>query len=83
MDGDDEIQDPDIHKTCETKVAAVKHMAEHLEQELSANNLQHVSRVVNKLDHLYTMLGDIESSRRKWRCDQTWKGSKPWTMFLQ
>jgi hypothetical protein len=82
-DGDDEIQDPDIRETCEMKVAAVKRMAEHLEQELSANNLQHVSRVVNNLDHLFTMLGDIESSRRKRRRDQTWKGSKSWTMFLQ
>ena len=82
-DGDDEIQDPDIRETCEMKVAAVKRMAEHLEQELSANNLQHVSRVVNNLDHLFTMLGDIESSRRKWLRDQTWKGSKSWTMFLQ
>jgi hypothetical protein len=82
-DGDDEVQDPDVRTTCSAKVAAVKRMAEHLEQELSANNLQHVSRVVNNMDRLFTMLDDIETTQRKRRRDQTWRGSTPWTMFLQ
>lgn len=82
-DGDDEVQDPDLRKTCYQQLAAVKRMTEHLEHELSANNLQHFSRVVNNMDTLFTMLDDIESTNRKRRRDQTWRGSKPWTMFLQ
>jgi hypothetical protein len=82
-DGDDETHDPDIRQNCELKVAALKRMADHLEQELSVNNLQHVSGVVNNMDRLFTMLDDIESARRKRRRDRTWRGSTPWTMFLQ
>ena len=81
--GDDEVEDPDIRQTCIQKVAAVKRMAEHLEQELSADNLQHVSRVVDNIDRLFIVMDDIETAQHKRRCQQTWQGPKPWTMFLQ
>jgi hypothetical protein len=64
-------------------VAALKRMAEHLEQELAVNNVEHVSRVVNNMGSVFTMLDDIESARRKRHRNRTWQGSTPWTMFLQ
>jgi hypothetical protein len=82
-DGDDELQDADVRKNCELKVAAVKRMAVHLEQELSANNVKHVSNVVDNMGRLFTVLEDIENAGRKRRRNQTWQGSKPWTMYLQ
>ena len=81
-EGDDEVEDPEIRQMCIQKVAAVKRMADHLEEKLSANNLQHVSSVVNTIGRLFTVMDDIETAERKRRRQQTWKGSKPWTMFL-
>ncbi|CAG8785302.1 10096_t:CDS:1, partial [Cetraspora pellucida] len=82
-DEDNNISDLDTCHVCELKVAAIRRMAEHLEQELTANNLHHVTRVVDNLDHLFTMLDDIETAQHRRLRSQTWRGSKPWTLFLQ
>lgn len=82
-DGDDEDLDPEMRQICESKVAAVKRMAEHLEQELAANNLRHVLQVVNNMNKLFIMLDNIETAKRKRYRNLTWRGSTPWTLFLQ
>ncbi|CAG8551498.1 4578_t:CDS:2 [Gigaspora margarita] len=64
-------------------VTAVKRMANHLEQELLANNLNHIIRVVNNMDKLFTILNDIETSQNRRKRDPTWHESTPWTLFLQ
>ncbi|CAG8634126.1 8043_t:CDS:2 [Cetraspora pellucida] len=43
IDEDDCLLDPDMCQICEQKVAAVRCMANHLEQELSVNNLNHIT----------------------------------------
>ncbi|CAG8693577.1 5777_t:CDS:1 [Acaulospora morrowiae] len=83
MDRDDEISNPEIRKTCVLKVAAIKCMIEYLEQELSVNNLRHVAGVVNNSNHLFTILNDIEKAWQRQLCEPTWRGSTPWTLFLQ
>ncbi|CAG8681377.1 13274_t:CDS:2, partial [Ambispora leptoticha] len=55
----------EIHHVCELKVAAIRHMTEHLEIELAANNLHHVMRVVDNTKHLFTILDDIETAQRR------------------
>ena len=65
MDGDNKTLDSEMHQACEFKVGAVKHMAEYLEQELSANNLRHIMQVVNNMNKLFTMLDDIEKIQCK------------------
>ncbi|CAG8754522.1 31831_t:CDS:1, partial [Racocetra persica] len=54
----------------------------HLEQELLANNLNHVMQVVNNMDKLFNILKDIEIAQNKRKCNPTWRGSTPWTLFL-
>ncbi|CAG8482712.1 693_t:CDS:1 [Ambispora leptoticha] len=71
----------EIHHICELKVA-VRCMTERLEIELAANNLHHIMRVVDNTNHLFTILDDIEIVQRRWLCDPTWRGSKPWTLFF-
>jgi hypothetical protein len=83
MGEDNEILDLEIRQVCELKVAAIRRMAEHLEQELTANNLRHVMRVVNNTSHLFTMLDDIEMAQRRQLGNSTWRKSTPWTLFLQ
>ncbi|CAG8746654.1 21501_t:CDS:2 [Cetraspora pellucida] len=78
----DEPFDPEMCWTCEQKVAAIKSMATHLKQELLANNLNHVTQVVNNIDKLFNMLKDIEIAQNKRKRDPTWHGSTPWTFFL-
>ncbi|KAF0517617.1 hypothetical protein F8M41_016883 [Gigaspora margarita] len=63
MGENDEVFDPEMHQTYEQKVEAVKRMADHLEQELVANNFNHITRVINNMDRLFTMLNDIETAQ--------------------
>ncbi|CAG8855660.1 33165_t:CDS:1, partial [Gigaspora margarita] len=83
MEGANDAFDSEMWQICEHKVAALKRMVNHLEQELSANNLNHVSRVVSNMDKVFKMLNDIETAQNRRRRNPTWKGSTPWTLYLQ
>ncbi|CAG8759021.1 446_t:CDS:2 [Gigaspora margarita] len=83
MGENDEVFDPEIRQTYEQKVEAVKHMADHFEQELAANNFNYITRVINNMDRLFTMLNDIETAQNQRRHNWTWRGSMPWTLYLQ
>ncbi|CAG8777600.1 8337_t:CDS:1, partial [Gigaspora margarita] len=65
-----------------SKICALQCLVEHLNNELSANNLQHVEGMVNIMKHIFTIINDIESSQCKCRHSETLKKSKPWTLFL-
>ncbi|KAF0457455.1 ATP-dependent DNA helicase pif1 [Gigaspora margarita] len=83
MGENDEVFDPEMRQTYEQKVEAVKRMADHLEQELAANNFNHITCVINNMDRLFTMLNDIETAQNRRRHNRTWRGSTPWTLYLQ
>ncbi|KAF0519156.1 ATP-dependent DNA helicase pif1 [Gigaspora margarita] len=54
----------------------------HLNIELTSNNLQHVEAVINNLGHAFIIITDIETAQNRRRRIPTWRGSKPWTLFL-
>ncbi|CAG8775897.1 18235_t:CDS:1, partial [Racocetra persica] len=72
MDQDEETFDSEIHRICEQKIAAIRCIAIYLEQELLANNLNHVTQVVDNMDKLFSMLSDIELAQNRKRRDSTW-----------
>ncbi|KAF0544535.1 hypothetical protein F8M41_002684 [Gigaspora margarita] len=83
MSENDEVFDPEMRQTYKQKVKAVKRMADHLEQELAANNFNYITRVINNMDRLFTMLNDIETAQNRRRHNRTWRGSTLWTLYLQ
>ena len=82
-DGDGESVEPEFRQQCELNVAMLGRLVEHLKEELAANNLRHVGNVISGVERALTIIDDIESTKRKLRREVTWRGSKPWTMFLQ
>ncbi|KAF0356993.1 ATP-dependent DNA helicase pif1 [Gigaspora margarita] len=66
----------------EPKVAALQRLVDHVNEEFSANNLQHVEAIINNLDRAFTILSDIEKEKNKKLRGTTWRGSKPWTIYL-
>lgn len=66
----------------EPKVAALQRLVDHVNEEFSANNLQHVEAIINNLDRAFTILSDIEKEKNKKLRGTTWRGSKPWTQYL-
>ncbi|CAG8644022.1 19648_t:CDS:2, partial [Gigaspora rosea] len=83
MDENEEVSDLEMTQICRQKVEAVRRMADHLEHELAANNFNHVICVTDKIDRLFTMLNDIETVQNRRRRNPTWRGSTPWTLYLQ
>ncbi|CAG8853017.1 34454_t:CDS:1 [Gigaspora margarita] len=83
MGENNEVFDPEMCQTYEQKVEAVKCMANHLRQELVANNFNHITCVINNMDRLFTMLNDIETVQNQRRHNQIWRGSTSWTLYLQ
>ncbi|KAF0527757.1 hypothetical protein F8M41_013486 [Gigaspora margarita] len=73
----DENIDPELRQHCKSKICALQRLVEHLNDELSANNLRHVEGVVNNMKHTFTIIDDIESSQCKRRRSETLKKSKP------
>ncbi|KAF0524679.1 hypothetical protein F8M41_015057 [Gigaspora margarita] len=57
------VFDPEMHQIYEQNVEAVKCIADHLEQELAANNFNYIIHVINNMDRLFTMLNDIETAQ--------------------
>ncbi|CAG8698245.1 19624_t:CDS:1, partial [Dentiscutata erythropus] len=74
---ENEALDPEMIQVCKQKIEAVRHIADHFEQELAANNFNHVICVTNNMDRLFTMLNDIETVQNRRRRNQTWQGSTP------
>ncbi|CAG8823141.1 16753_t:CDS:1, partial [Cetraspora pellucida] len=67
MDENDEVFDLKIRQSCKQKVEAIRHIADHLEQELAANNFNHIICITNNMDRLFTMLNDIEIAQNRRR----------------
>ncbi|CAG8449799.1 23330_t:CDS:2 [Gigaspora rosea] len=83
MGENDEVFDPEMRQIYEQKVEAIKRMADHLDQELAANNFNHITHVINNMDRLFTMLNDIEIAQNRRRHNRMWRESTPWTLYLQ
>ncbi|KAF0458972.1 hypothetical protein F8M41_000826 [Gigaspora margarita] len=83
IDENEENFDPELHQLCKSKIVVLEHLVEHLNNELSANNLRHVSNVINNMKCTFTIANDIELSQRKRQCSKTWNKSKSWMLFLQ
>ncbi|CAG8735182.1 4037_t:CDS:2, partial [Gigaspora rosea] len=64
--------DNNIIEIDEVPFDAIRHMADHLEQELAANNFNYIICVTNNMDRLFTMLNDIETAQNRRRRNQTW-----------
>ncbi|CAG8693711.1 2671_t:CDS:2 [Cetraspora pellucida] len=65
-----------------SKIALLNSLVNHLNIELTNNNLQHVEAVVNNLGRVFTIINDIEIAKARRQRVSTWRGSKPWTLFL-
>ncbi|CAG8852595.1 45491_t:CDS:1, partial [Gigaspora margarita] len=65
IDKNEENFDPELHQLCKSKIVVLEHLVEHLNNELSANNLRHVSNIVNNMKHTFTIADDIKSSQCK------------------
>ncbi|CAG8610410.1 222_t:CDS:2, partial [Racocetra fulgida] len=63
VDENDEAFDSEICHIYKQKVAAIRCIANHLEQELTANNFNHITQVVNNMNRLFMMLNDIEAAQ--------------------
>ncbi|CAG8803937.1 2353_t:CDS:1, partial [Cetraspora pellucida] len=57
--------DPKLYQDCKSKIVALEHLVNHLNDELSANNLKHVKNVVDNMKCIFTIIEDIETSQRK------------------
>ncbi|CAG8495876.1 5506_t:CDS:1 [Cetraspora pellucida] len=79
----DENINPELHQYCKSKISTLEHFVEHLNNELSKINLQHIEDMINNIKHMFTIIDDIESSQHKRQCKKTLKESKPWTLFMQ
>ncbi|CAG8808475.1 10300_t:CDS:1, partial [Cetraspora pellucida] len=66
----------------ESKIALLNRLVGHLNTELTSNNLQHVEAIINNLGHAFTVITDIETAQNRRQRIPTWRGSKPWTLFL-
>ncbi|CAG8762950.1 11726_t:CDS:1, partial [Dentiscutata erythropus] len=64
---ENEALDSEIIQVCKQKIEAVRHIADHFEQELAANNFNHVIHVTNNMNRLFTMLNDIETAQNRRR----------------
>ncbi|CAG8674983.1 6534_t:CDS:1, partial [Cetraspora pellucida] len=71
----DENIDPELRQYCESKISALKRLVEHLNNELSKNNLRHIEGVINNMKHTFTIIDNIESSQHKKRRRETLKES--------
>ncbi|CAG8668807.1 44591_t:CDS:2, partial [Gigaspora margarita] len=69
--------DPELRQLCKSKIVVLEHLVEHLNNELLANNLRHVSNVVDNMKCTFTIANNIESSQRKRQCSKTCNKSKP------
>lgn len=66
----------------EFKIVELNRLIDHINEEWSVNNLNHVEAIVNNLDRAFTILKDIDKAKNKRLRDTTWSGSKPWTLYL-
>ncbi|CAG8814228.1 22466_t:CDS:2, partial [Gigaspora margarita] len=82
-DENDENFDSDLHQQCKSKIVILECLVKHLNDELLANNLQHVKNVVDNMKRMFTIIDDIESSQCKRQRSNTWSQLKPWMLFLQ
>ncbi|KAF0434876.1 hypothetical protein F8M41_004834 [Gigaspora margarita] len=57
--------DPELHQLCKSKIIVLECLVEHLNNELSANNLQHISNVVDYMKCTFTIANNIESFQCK------------------
>ncbi|CAG8464324.1 19589_t:CDS:2 [Gigaspora margarita] len=64
-DENDENFDPNLHQQCKSKIVILEQLVKHLNDELSANNLQHVKNIVDNMKRTFTIIEDIESSQCK------------------
>ncbi|KAF0550426.1 hypothetical protein F8M41_024551 [Gigaspora margarita] len=66
----------------ESKLATLQHLVDHVNEELNANNLQHVEAIIYNLNHALQLSQDIEKAKNQRMQHMTWYDSKPWTLFL-
>ncbi|CAG8696369.1 5426_t:CDS:1, partial [Dentiscutata heterogama] len=71
MDEDHEIL-TNKRQILESKAVALQRLVDHINVELTANNLQHVESIVNNLNHAFTILSDIEKAKSHRKRRTTW-----------
>ncbi|CAG8786521.1 43781_t:CDS:2 [Gigaspora margarita] len=61
----------------ESKLVAIQHLVVHINEELNANNFQHIEAIINNLDGAFTIISDIEKAKNQRVRYIIWHGSKP------
>ncbi|CAG8454912.1 13995_t:CDS:2, partial [Cetraspora pellucida] len=66
------------HQILESKATELQCLVDYINEELIANNLQHVDAIINNLNNAFTILSDIEQSKSQRVQCTTWHGTSDW-----